>query len=155
MRKRCESYILIRFSSSKEGGWEREREGGRERERGEREYVFSVRQRFRRRVRPRRPLLTCPDADDDGCGCHKNGCLNKNATLAPFPHLEQVFCLLEPRPFSSCRSTKGLVSRRQKTCSRFAKGARVLHFHLSKISGSSRRFIIRSTKIVVFSQDED
>ena len=58
---------------------------------------------------------------------HKNACLNKNVTLAPFPHLEQVFCLLEPRPFSSCRSTKGLVSRRQKTCSRFAKGARVLH----------------------------
>ena len=75
-------------------------------------------------------LLTCPDADDDGCGCHKNGCQNKNATLAPFPHLEQVFCLLEPRPFSSCRSTKGLVSRRQKTCSRFAKGARVLHSSL-------------------------
>ena len=65
----------------------------------------------------------------DGSGVlhHKNACLNENVILLSCPQLERVFCLLEPRPFSSYRSTKGLVSRRQKSRSRFGKGARILH----------------------------
>ena len=74
-------------------------------------------------------LLICPDGD--GVGCHKNACLNENVLLSPLAQLERLFCvlLLEPRPFSSYRSTKGLVSRSrtQKSRPRFAKGERIPH----------------------------
>ena len=81
----------------------------------------------------------CGSDGDDGDGAghfegrlgHKNACLNENVFLSPLPQLQRLFCvlLLEPRPFSSYRSTKGLVSRSrtQKSRFRFAKGERILH----------------------------